>query len=308
MAEQPALLRELLEDSGPSAAAAERLSGRRMWLCGTGTSWHAANHGAWFLRAAGVDAIAVQAADAAHGGPRPAAGDGLILLSHTGAKRDTAAVLERARSEGVECVTLGARGRDDVDLTTVERESSSAYTTSHTAAMLRLAQVSRALGADLGPLDEVPGAVESVLAGPAPAVAVPDRLLEFTGAGANQWTAAEGALKVGEAARVATEGLAAEQLLHGPLVALDRRDALVCLDGGGPGAARLQDVAALARADGARVHRIEHRELGEALSVFPLTVAVQRIALESARELGTDPDAFGYEVPGRREAWEAVAL
>jgi glucosamine--fructose-6-phosphate aminotransferase (isomerizing) len=49
-------------------------------------------------------------------------------------------------------------------------------------------------------------------------------------------------------------------------------------------------------------------ELGEPLSIFPLTVAVQRIALECAEALGTDPDAFGYDVPGRQAAWEAVEL
>lgn len=308
MAEQPALLAELLSDGAASQTAAEPLAGRRVWLCGTGTSWHAAQHGAWFLHAAGVDASAVQAADAAGGGPRPQAGDGLVLLSHTGAKRAAAAVLARAREENVACMVVGARGRDDVDLPTVPRESSSAYTASHTGALLRLAQLAEALGAHLGDLSQVPDAVAAVLAGPGPDVTPPPRLLEFTGAGANQWTAAEGALKVREAARVASEGLSVEQLLHGPAVALDERDALVCLDGGGPVADRLQDVANLAQAGGARVHRLGHLELGEALSVFPLTVAVQRIALQSARALGTDPDAFGYEVPGRREAWERVGL
>jgi glucosamine--fructose-6-phosphate aminotransferase (isomerizing) len=39
-----------------------------------------------------------------------------------------------------------------------------------------------------------------------------------------------------------------------------------------------------------------------------LTVLVQRIALELAEALGTDPDAFGYDVPGRREAWTALTL
>jgi glucosamine--fructose-6-phosphate aminotransferase (isomerizing) len=39
-----------------------------------------------------------------------------------------------------------------------------------------------------------------------------------------------------------------------------------------------------------------------------LTAAVQRIALEAAETLGTDPDAFGYDVPGRKETWEAVDL
>jgi glucosamine--fructose-6-phosphate aminotransferase (isomerizing) len=306
---QPAELRRLLADPGPAEAAAERLAGRRVWLCGTGTSWHAANHGAWLVGEAGVDAVAVQAADAAGGGPRPRPGDGLLLLSHTGAKRAAAQVLERARSERVECVVVGARGREDVDVETVERERSSAFTASHMGALMRLAQLARALGAALGALDEVPDAVQQVLEeGPGPLVEPPARLLELTGAGANQWTAAEGALKVRETARLAAEGLAVEQLLHGPAVALGPADALVCLDGGGPGAERLAEVAAAAQACGVRVHPIRHPELGEALSVFALTASVQRIALECAEALGTDPDAFGYDVPGRREAWEPIDL
>ena len=308
MASQPALLRELLADAAPVDAAAERLRGRRVWLSGTGTSWHAANHGAWFLQVAGVDARAVQAADAAMGGPAPASGDGLVLLSHTGAKRHAKTVLERARAGGVECVVLGARGRDGVDVTTSERESSSAYTASHLGALARLAALATALGAELGDFSAVPDAVAEALDGEGARVEPPDRLLEFTGVGANQWTAAEGALKVRETARVATEGLSAEQLLHGPLVALGERDALVVLDGGGPAAERLDDVARLAEHDGARVHRISSPDLGEPLSVFPLTVAVQRIALEAAEALGTDPDVFGYDVPGRKDAWEAVGL
>lgn len=61
-------------------------------------------------------------------------------------------------------------------------------------------------------------------------------------------------------------------------------------------------------AGGAHVHRIAARELGEQLSIFPLTVAVQRIALECAEALGTDPDAFGYDVPGREAVWESLEL
>ena len=38
------------------------------------------------------------------------------------------------------------------------------------------------------------------------------------------------------------------------------------------------------------------------------SAAVQRIALEAAETRGTDPDAFGYDVPSRKDAWEAVEL
>ena len=43
---QPDDLGRVLGDSGPAERAAERIAGRRVLLSGTGTSWHAANHGA----------------------------------------------------------------------------------------------------------------------------------------------------------------------------------------------------------------------------------------------------------------------
>ncbi len=305
---QPDELRRLIADSDAPARAAELIAGRRVLLAGTGTSWHAANHGAWMLRAAGVEAWPVQPLDAAVGGPCPTAEDALVLLSHTGAKHHSAELLATARAAGLATVAIGGIGQPGVDIETVERESSAAYTASHLSALLRLAQIAVALGGNLGDLAAVPDAVAAVLDGPGPGVAPPRRLLEYTAAGPNAWTAQEGALKVRETARIASEGLMVEQCLHGPAVALDDRDALVCLDGGGPGAGRLEQVAGVVEAGGARVHRLAARDLGEQLSVFPLTVLVQRIALECAETLGTDPDAFGYDVPGRKAVWERLTL
>jgi glutamine---fructose-6-phosphate transaminase (isomerizing) len=101
MRSQPEQLRGMLADTTGVEAAAERLRGRRVFLAGTGTSWHAANIGAWFLRAGGVEAWPVQAMDAVLYGPRPAGGEGLVLLSHKGTKTYTMEMLERARAEGV---------------------------------------------------------------------------------------------------------------------------------------------------------------------------------------------------------------
>jgi glucosamine--fructose-6-phosphate aminotransferase (isomerizing) len=172
---------------------------------------------------------------------------------------------------------------------------------------MRLAQLAVALGASLDGVDEVPNAVEAALARDL-GVQPPPRLLELIGAGPNQWTAAEGALKIRETSRIATEGLSVEQFFHGPSVAVDERDALVCLDGGGPGQERLLAVARATEQCGGRVHVLSETTLPEPLSIFPLTVFVQRIALELAEQVGSDPDAFGYDVPGRKEAWTALAL
>ncbi len=308
MASQAGELRRMLGDTSPVQAAAARLRGRRVLLVGTGTSWHAANIGAWFLRAAGVEAWPVQAIDAALHGPRPAAGDGLILLSHRGTKRCTSQVLERARAEGVPTAVISAQGAPGAEIETVASERSAAYTASHTGAMLRLAQIAVALGAGLGPLDTVPDAVAAVVDGPAIGIEPPARAMEFIGMGPNQWTAAEGALKVRETAYVAAAGLNAEQYLHGPSVAVGPADTLICLDGGGPAQERLLAVARAAESCGVPARVICADGQSELLSVFPLTAVVQRIALETAQRLGTNPDSFGRDVPARAHALDGIAL
>jgi glucosamine--fructose-6-phosphate aminotransferase (isomerizing) len=305
---QPDDLRVLLSDEAPIDRAVEGLRGRRVFLVGTGTSFHAANHGAWLLRDAGLEAWAVQAIDAALHGPFPTRGDALVLMSHRNTKRYSTQVLERARAESIATIVISGRGSPGADIETVEQERCAAFTASHLGALMRLSQLAQALGADLGRLEAVPEAVEEVLAAAGHILDPPRRLLEFTGGGPNQWTAAEGALKVRETARIATEGLSVEQLYHGPAVALDDRDTLVCLDGGGRAADRLAAVADAAERCGTHVVRIRNDALGEVLSIFPLTAAVQRIALECAEAVGSDPCAFGYDVPGRREAWEPIGL
>lgn len=243
----------------------------------------------------------------------------LIAISHSGAagasqsgkpKLATQSVLARARERGLPVVTIGARGVSGADLETVERETSSAHTASYLAALVRVAQIAGVLGSPLAGLDRVPDVVASALAADdVPNVAPPQRIIEFVGTGVNTYTAAEGALKVREAARIASEGLGAEQCLHGPLVALDERDGLVALDGGDVDASRVHDVVRLAEAQGVRTYVVPApSDVAHPLTVFPLTVAVQRIALACAEALGTDPDAFGFDVEGRREAWSAVPL
>ena len=233
MQTQPDELRRLVGDRGPADAAAERIAGRRTWLVGIGTSWHAAQHGAWLLGTAGLDAAALHAADVAPYARTFDVTDAVIVLSHTGQTGYTAQAREAAREAGAAVVHVTGVGKGG-DLETVAPETSYAYTASHTGALMRLAQMASALGAQLGDLAAVPEAVASVLAAPGPVVEPPDRLLELIGAGPNAWTAAEGALKVREASYVATEGLSSEQFLHGPSVALDAQDTLVALDGGGP--------------------------------------------------------------------------
>ena len=304
---QPEDLGRVLGDPGPAERAAERIRGRRVLLSGTGTSWHAVNHGAALLRHAGVEAWAVQADESAIHGPGAEAGDALLLLSHRGTKTYTNAVLERAKAAGAETVQISAIGAPGADIETSAPETTAAFTSSHLCAVMRVAQIARALGADLD-LETVPDAVAAELADDTLDVPPPARLLQYVGSGTNAWTAAEGALKIRETAYVAAAGYSMEYLLHGPSVAVGTGDALVVLDGGGEASARLAVVADTIAGHGAVVHRFRRDALGEPLSLFPLTTIVQRIALEGAERLGTNPDSFGKDLPGRGEIWATIPL
>ena len=308
MRSQPEQLARLLADPGPAEAAAARLAGRRLLLIGVGSSWHAAQQGAWMLRDAGVEAEAAHAADVAPYERPIDPQDGVIVLSHTGGTGYSMQMLERARQAGAAAVHISGIGNGG-ELETVAPEASYTYTASHTGALLRLAQIATALGAPLGRLDAIPERVAAVLDQSGPLIGVPDRLVELIGAGPNAWTAQEGALKIREASYIAAEGLSSEQFFHGPSVALDGQDTLVVLDGGGPAADRTEAIAGAVQVTGARVARFAERDLGEALSVFPLTVVVQRIAVELAEARGVSPDRFRYEEDPRREAaFEALGF
>jgi glucosamine--fructose-6-phosphate aminotransferase (isomerizing) len=304
---QPEDLGRVLGDPGPAERAAERIAGRRVLLSGTGTSWHAVNHGAALLRHAGVEAWAVQADESVLHGPGAEPGDALLLLSHRGTKTYTSEVLARAKAAGAETVQISAVGAPGADIETCAPETTAAFTSSHLCAVLRVAQIARALGADLD-LEAVPDAVAAELADDELDVPPPARLLQYVGSGTNAWTAAEGALKIRETAYVAAAGYSMEYLLHGPSVAVGSGDGLVVLDGGGDASSRLEVVAAAIEGHGATVHRFRRSSLGEPLSVFPLTTVVQRIALEGAERLGTNPDSFGKDLPGRAEIWAAIPL
>lgn len=306
MASQPTVLREILADEASARRlAAERLAGRRLIVAGTGTSYHAAQQGAFLLRCAGVDAQALEYVDADLY-PPSLDGAAVILLSHRNTKQFGVRVRDRIRATNTPSILITGRDAGG-DLETSPPETSAAFTASHTGALMRLAQLARALGADLE-LDAVPDAVAAELDGPSPGVVAPTRLLDFYGLGPNAWTAAEGALKIRETAYVAAQGLSAEQEYHGPKVALGSDDAVVALDGGGPGSARIAELTDSYARFGVRVHRFVRTALPEPLSIFPLTVVVQRIALDAAVELGANPDSFGRDRPGYDDAYGPVTL
>lgn len=346
MHRQPADLRGLL-DTGwePAEEAAQRLApARRVYVVGIGTSYHAALVGAWLLRAAGADARAVSSFDF---GIYPEAADltpddAVVVMAHSGVKTYSTSSLVRASTLGATRISVGSlsavhEGSQQV-LRTVERERSAAFTASHLAAMTVLAQIATVLGETHGPgrrvrrtdnfreaLQRLPDQVADVLAREddvAPiAREAATRRVYAVGAGPNEATAIEAVIKVREAAQGWIDGLAIEQFLHGPIVAVNAGDMAVVVNMPGRAAERVSEITRVLDAVGVRVWLIGQGVEGLSQpTVFPLpavpemlspllaVVPVQLLAYHMAVVKGINPDLFRRDEERYATAFKLLTL
>ena len=219
---QPDDLRRVLGDAGPAERAAERIAGRRVLLSGTGTSWHAANHGAALLRLAGVEAWAVQAgrvgAARARGRRRRRAGAAQPPRHEALHERGARA---RARAPGRPTVQISAIGAPGADIETCEPETQRRV---HVQPPVRDRCASARSRARSAPIS----GRSTTCPTPSPPSSTtrrstsrrPRACCSSSGSGTDAWVAAEGALKIRETAYVAAAGYSMEYLLHGPSVAI----------------------------------------------------------------------------------------
>jgi glucosamine--fructose-6-phosphate aminotransferase (isomerizing) len=293
-----------------------RLSGcSRIFLVGTGTSYHGALVGQYLLRSAGVDAWAVRAFEFANYPPALRGDDGLILLSHRGSKRYSQAALERfgGHEHWLAITGEGSPLRGPGVLYTVEQERSPVHTASHTAALVRLAQLAVALGAPpwRPDLAHIPDAIRAALKLRPQVIQALDRLqigrvVHYVGGGPAYATALEGALKLREAAYVSAEGHELESILHGPLISLNAEDSVVMVAQPGATLGRTVELSAALHEIGtpslaigpSAMHlttataRLETPAIDELLAPIVNVVPLQWLALEVSRRLGVDADSF----------------
>lgn len=294
IAAQPDALTNVLALELPGSV--DDLAGsRRVWLVGTGTSQHAAELGAGVLAEAGLDTRAMGSAAFARWTPTPDADDAVIVLSHTGETAYARSARARAQEAGALLLSVTALGGGWPEaIATVPRERSQTYSTSHTAALLVLARIAGRLGAaSCAPqeLYKVPGAVKEALNAPALATGAAARLTVLVGAGPCAVTAREGALKLREAARVLAEGYDAESLLHGHGVPLRAGDRLLLVGEDADPDGLVGALGLAAAAEGLAVTGLPtDPRLGLGLAQIPLTVRLQRHALDVATATGADPD------------------
>ena len=303
LASQPRELERILGDDA-AARAATRLAGcSRVFLVGTGTSYHGALAGQYMLRSAGVDAWAVRAFEFANYPPAIRDDDGLILLSHRGTKRYSRQALDlfAKRSDRWIVITgLGSPLEGPGVIRTVEQELSPVHTASHTGALLRIAQVATQVGrpAWKGRLSEVPDRVgQAVALGDSVAALIDGVELRpvahFVGGGPARATAYEGALKLREASHlVSAEGHDVEGILHGPLVSIQPGTPVVLVKQPGPSLGRIEEVESALREISATVLSFPPSDLDEVLAPIVNVVPLQWLAYHASQRLGVDADSF----------------
>ena len=306
---QPAELKRLLADDS-AARAADRLRGcKRILLAGTGTSYHGALAGQFILRSAGLEAWAVRAFELANYPPALRPDDGLILLSHRGSKRFSRDALDgfaRTSQHWVAITGEGSPMDGDGVVRTVEQEKSPVHTASHTAAMLRIAQMAVALAnpAWKGRLAELPEAVQravdmgdGIAAKVGPTEFRP--VTHFVGGGPARATSYEGALKLREASHlVSAEGHDVEGILHGPLVSIQPGTPVVLVAQAGPSLERLKELELALREIGATVLSFPAASgVDEVLAPIVNVVPLQWLAYHVSRKLGVDADSFRRNEP-----------
>lgn len=342
MHRQPNDLRRLLSTGWePARQAAQMLeSASRIFVVGIGTSYHAAQMGAWLLSAAGSDARAVMSLDFAlypelH---EVRADDAVIVMAHSGVKTYSSDSLARALSTGATTISVGSLTAEhpgsQLVLRTVEREKSAAFTASHTAAMTVLAQVATELGEARGAsgvqgfreaLSALPDQIAEALSReddvlPVARAAV-DRRVYAAGAGPNAISATEAVIKVREAAYGWIDALPIEQFLHGPMVAVNAGDLAVIVNVAGQAAERVRQISAVLNAIGADIWLVGQGIDGlSGATVFPLpdtvelisplltVVPLQMLAYQMAVNKGINPDTFRRDDPTYAAAFGLLKL
>jgi len=307
---QPRELARLLGDDSAARAAIRIRDCSRIFVIGTGTSYHGALVGQYLLRSAGREAWAVRAFEFANYPPALRDGDGLIVLTHRGSKRFSRASLDQFSNLSSRWVVITGEGsaiEGDGVVHTVEQEKSPVHTASHTGAMFRLAQIAVALGHPMwqSQLKDLPHAVD-VAVGSWDQIA--GRLgdldlrpvTHFVGGGPGRATAYEGALKLREATHlVSAEGHDVEGILHGPLVSIQRGQTVVLVVQPGPALERMNEVAAALGEIGAAVVPVAPagHDFDEVLAPIVNVVPLQWLAYHASRNLGVDADSFRRDEP-----------
>lgn len=333
-------------EKGIQDLANQVASCRRLFLVGTGTSYHAALAAQEIFRTygGGLDVRAIPAFDFSVYPPTIDKADVAIVLSHRGNKTYSLRSTEMARAKGALTVLVTGMGLAEASrfadrtLETVPQEKSSAHTISYTGAVAVLAALALRVGhlrtgVESLPADfltsTLPKALAQSLQTEDAARKLAQRLVDrrkiwVTGGGPGAVIAQETALKIKETSYMEVEGLAVETLIHGPCQAADPRDAFILVAPQGPALERLSQFSRQVDAIGAQralvgddsvesltggsVSCLRVPRVPEPFSALTCLYPLQLLTYHLALLKGTNPDSFRKEDPAFDQATRQLTL
>ncbi|MEA2660464.1 MAG: hypothetical protein QOH08_36 [Chloroflexota bacterium] len=323
IAEQPAVVRRLLEVGWPEARTLARplAAGEHLTIAARGSSDNAATYGKYLFEslAGVVTALAAPSLVTRYRTPPNFSRGAVIGISQSGAAPDVAAVLAEARAVRAPTVaitnrasSLLARTAQETFLLRCGPERSVAATKTYTATCVALALLAANAAESRGRSAlSLAGLVESVAEaegterdaervarkiGRARAIVVLGRGYEYA-------TALEAALKIKELARVWAEPYSSADFAHGPIALLETGVPVLVFGARGAAQSEARALARTLRSKGARVYAVTNdpvlaeladdavvlrAPLSEALTPISFAVVAQLVALCLARRLGRD--------------------
>jgi glucosamine--fructose-6-phosphate aminotransferase (isomerizing) len=315
MAEQPAVLEQLLARCREAAQPLRGAAPDGVVIVARGSSDHAAVYGRYLLELAVGRPVALAAPSliTRYGARTNTAGWLVVGVSQSGETPEVVEVVEHLRAGGGRAVAItnGARSplaeaAEVVLELGAGEERAVPATKTLTTTLAAFAVLAEALGEVPFGADElarVPAAVVEVLEDGAPAAALAEAWQRAGGVlvAARGWlyaAALESALKIREAARLDAEGYSSADLLHGPIAAVGAGDPVLAFAWPGPTAADIDELARALLDRGADLRRASPdgdlrlpAGVPEALAPIAAVVRGQQLALELALRRGLDPDA-----------------
>ena len=331
---QPDDLRTMFAREGESVSSAAGVlrAAKRVFTIGIGSSYHACQVGAWFLREGGADAIALHAFDALHYPElyRIGTDDAVVIYGHTGNTGFTKQLLAKLTAQRVPALAIGSTEAEHPGAHTVLRttqpEQAATYTSSHLCAMAITASMAVAMGAShlKSALASIPDQIATILdkrteIWPIAELALNKRIYAY-GAGPNEVTATELMIKTREAAFHKIDGLAAEQFLHGPTVSFNAGDLAIAIHVAGPAAERVGAIARVNQAMGGEIWTVGQPIEGingpvfglpvvpESISALLAVVPMQLLASRMSALKNTNPDEFRMDDPLYNAAFTKVGF
>ncbi|WP_335940824.1 SIS domain-containing protein [Streptomyces sp. PTD5-9] len=325
MAEQPAVLRRVLDRGAPAirevAAAVAAREPRFALLAARGTSDNAALYAKYLLEIRlGLPCGLTSMSTTTAYGAKPRLRDVLaVTVSQFGGSPDLVASTSAAREAGA--ITLAVTNNPDSPLAAVSEyhidvlagpERALPATKTYTASLLSLYLLVEGLrGGDGAPAGVLPDAAEAVLARHEEVRTLASRYrfagrMVITSRGYGYPTAKEAALKLMETSYIPALSYSGADLLHGPLAMVDNVSPVIAVVTDGPGGEALRPVLDRLRGRGADLVVVgPEARVAEASAGFVLPTSgvaeevqpvleilpLQRLAYEVAIARGQDPDA-----------------